>query len=139
GEEDSTGTPARVGIIGAGSLGAQLAREMGMRRNSERKVIAFFDDDCTKWQKRIHEIPVVGMPECLLEGWKPKLDEVIIALPSASEKRMRQIDQVLRQAQLKSQVVFWLAQSRRNGQAANGAASDLSIFEAGTPASSPSP
>lgn len=93
--------PSRVGIIGAGSTGAHLAVQLSIDRSSGRTVVAFFDDDVNKWQKRIHEVPVVGMPECLLEGWLDKLDEVVIAMPSASENRIRQIDQLLRKTRLK--------------------------------------
>ena len=98
---DADDPPTRIGIIGAGSTGAHLAVQMIDRKNSRRTVVAFFDDDSSKWQKRIHEVPVVGMPECLLEGWVNKLDEVVIAMPSAPTDRIRQIDQLLRKTQLK--------------------------------------
>lgn len=93
--------PARIGIIGAGSAGAHLAVQLIDKKNSGRTVVAFFDDDSKKWQKRIHEVPVVGMPECLLEGWTDKLDEVVIAMPGAPANRIREIDQLLRKTQLK--------------------------------------
>src|SRR6185295_12028494 len=103
GEEESAAIhpPARVGIIGAGCIGAQLAVQLLDRKNSGRTVVAFFDDDFSKWQKRIHEVPVVGMPECLLEGWSDKLDEVVIAMPGAPADRMHEIDQLLRKTRLK--------------------------------------
>jgi lipopolysaccharide/colanic/teichoic acid biosynthesis glycosyltransferase len=103
GEEESATVhpPARVGIIGAGCIGAQLAVQLLDKKNSGRTVVAFFDDDFNKWQKRIHEVPVVGMPECLLEGWTDKLDEVVIAMPGAPPDRMREIDQLLRKTRLK--------------------------------------
>ncbi len=99
--------PIRVGIIGAGSLGAQLARCLLTQRNLERVPVAFFDDDFTKWQKHIHEIPVVGMPECLLQGWSDKLDEVAIALPNASPARLQQIHQFLAGSGLKVYALAW--------------------------------
>ena len=53
---------------------------------------AFFDDDPYKWQKSLHNVPIVGMPECLLDGvWTEKLDRVIIAMPKASSERLRQL------------------------------------------------
>jgi len=97
----SVDPPARVGIIGAGSTGAQLARELTVGKRFGRIVVAFFDDDFQKWQRRIHEVPVVGMPECLLEGWTEKLDEVVIAMPDAPADRIREIDQLLRKTSLK--------------------------------------
>jgi UDP-GlcNAc:undecaprenyl-phosphate GlcNAc-1-phosphate transferase len=100
-EEAPANPPARVGIIGAGSTGAQLALELIGNRKFGRSVVAFFDDDFQKWQKNIHEVPVVGMPECLLEGWTEKVDEVIIAMPGAPADRIREIDQLLRKTGLK--------------------------------------
>lgn len=93
--------PARVGIIGAGTSGAQLALELAGKKKLGRIPIAFFDDDPQKWQKCIHEVPVVGMPECLLDGWAAKLDEVVIAMPNASESRLLEINQLLGQTGLK--------------------------------------
>ena len=95
------GPQLRVGIIGAGGLGAQLARCLNSQRNLGRTVVAFFDDDFSKWQKRIHEVPVVGMPECLLQGWSDKLDEVAIALPHATPARLRQLHQLFEHTDLK--------------------------------------
>src|SRR5947208_918526 len=113
GEEDaSVDPPARVGIIGAGSTGAKLALELIVKKKFGRVIVAFFDDDSQKWQKRIHEVPVVGMPECLLDGWSEKLDEVVIAMPSAPAERIRELDELLRQTGLRFYTVscpikFW--------------------------------
>jgi lipopolysaccharide/colanic/teichoic acid biosynthesis glycosyltransferase len=108
GEEDAPADPpARVGIIGAGSTGAKLALELTGKKKFGRIVVAFFDDDFQKWQKLVHEVPVVGMPECLLNGWTEKLDEVVIAMPSAPADRIREIDQLLRKTRLKFYEVSW--------------------------------
>jgi lipopolysaccharide/colanic/teichoic acid biosynthesis glycosyltransferase len=111
-QEAVTDLPARVGIIGAGSTGAQLALELGDNRKSGRRVVAFFDDDFHKWQKSIHDVPVAGMPECLLDGWAEKLDEVVIAVPDARAERIGEIEQLLRKTSLKFYTVaspsrFW--------------------------------
>lgn len=108
----AAGQPARVGIVGAGSTGAQLALELIGHRNLGRKVVAFFDDDFHKWQKNIHDVPVAGMPECLLDGWAGKLDEVIIAMPGAPANRVREIERFLGKTSLKfytvsSRARFW--------------------------------
>jgi lipopolysaccharide/colanic/teichoic acid biosynthesis glycosyltransferase len=105
-------TPIRVGIIGAGHVGELLALELAGNREFSRKVVAFFDDDFHKWQKNIHDVPVAGMPECLLDGWAEKLDEVVIALPDRAANRVKEIEQFLRKASLKFYTVsnparFW--------------------------------
>jgi hypothetical protein len=40
------------------------------------------------------------MPECLLQGWAEKLDEVVIALPNASPSRLHQIYQIFENKKL---------------------------------------
>jgi len=92
--------PARIAIIGAGGFGTQLARELNGRKQLNRTVVAFFDDAFHKWRKRIHNIPVIGMPECLLGEWRETLDEVVVAMPEASPERLQQIYQLLRETQL---------------------------------------
>jgi UDP-GlcNAc:undecaprenyl-phosphate GlcNAc-1-phosphate transferase len=109
---DPTDPPARVGIIGAGATGARLALELTGNHQLGRTVVAFFDDDFYKWQKNIHDVPVAGMPECLLDGWTEKLDEVVIAMPGAPADRVREIKHLLRKTSLKfytvsSPVRFW--------------------------------
>ena len=102
GEEDTpVNPPARVGIVGAGRAGAQLALELAGNRNFGRMAVAFFDDDFHKWQKSIHDVPVIGMPECLLDGWKDKLDEVVITLPGTPADRLHEIERLLRKTNLK--------------------------------------
>lgn len=106
-ELPSADVPVRVGIIGAGSLGTQLARCLITQKHLGRVPVAFFDDDFAKWNKQIHEVPVVGMPECLLQGWCEKLDEIAIALPNASPERLQQIDQFVTRTGLKFYALEW--------------------------------
>ena len=104
--------PARVGIIGAGETGAQLAREILSRKDLGRSVSAFFDDNVRKWHRRLHEIPIVGMPECLLEGWEGKLDEIIIAAPDTRPDRLLEIRRLVQGAGFKCSI----CQSLQHGQ-----------------------
>jgi FlaA1/EpsC-like NDP-sugar epimerase len=83
--------------------------ELAIQKKLGRTVVAFFDDDFQKWNKRVHEVPVVGMPECLIEGWTQKLDEVVIAMPGAPAQRLCEIDQLLRRTSLKFYSVSSLA------------------------------
>ena len=94
--------PLRVGIIGAGAAGSHLARELMSKKQFGRSVVAFFDDDFQKWHKFIHDIPVIGMPECLVEGWAGKLDEIIIAMPEAPDERIQEIGHLLEKVGLRA-------------------------------------
>lgn len=94
----------RVAIVGAGFVGANLAKELLMRRGLGLSPVVFFDDDHTKWNSRVHDIPVVGGPELLVEQkFEWKLDELIIALPSS--RRIREVLALAQQARLKCQTV----------------------------------
>ncbi len=101
----------RVGIIGAGDAGASLARELGTKRGLGLIPVAFFDDNEKKWHSRVHNIPVIGSPEALLN---PKLnlqlEEIIIAMPSAPAKRIGEIVKILQQTRLRFETVPSLEQ-----------------------------
>lgn len=93
----------RVAIIGT-ALPALLWAEHAQRYPGQfPRVLAFFDDDPTTWHRSIHRIPVIGMPECLLNGdWHAKLDSVLIAIPHADLERRREIRALIRGLRLKA-------------------------------------
>jgi FlaA1/EpsC-like NDP-sugar epimerase len=96
----------RAGIIGAGLVGTALAREFEQRPDLGLQAVAFFDDDRLKWGKRILDVPIVGAPESLLNGKGDlELEEVIIAMPSASAARVSDIADILRKLQIKFSTV----------------------------------
>jgi FlaA1/EpsC-like NDP-sugar epimerase len=74
----------RVLVIGAGSGGQMVVREMQLNPNLGSRAIGFLDDDPRKRGMRLHGINVVGTTEevgDVLDEFHP--DEVIIAIPSA--------------------------------------------------------
>jgi lipopolysaccharide/colanic/teichoic acid biosynthesis glycosyltransferase len=87
----------RVAIIGTGEIATSIALDFSRRSRPARQVVAFFDDDPHTWHKRPHDIPVVGMPECLLKPeWRDTLDEVIVAIPEENPVRVESIKQMLK-------------------------------------------
>ena len=94
----------RIVIIGAGDVGANLAKEMKLRRDLRMYPIAFFDDDQAKWNTHVHGVPVLGRPELLMEG-KIHADEAVIAMPSASGRRIREVVQVFNEVRLRFEIV----------------------------------
>jgi lipopolysaccharide/colanic/teichoic acid biosynthesis glycosyltransferase len=86
----------KVAIIGSGELGTRIALDL-ISREVPAKVVAFFDDDPRSWNQRPYDIPVVGMPECLLSTeWHDKIDEVIVALPEDNATRIQEIGEMLK-------------------------------------------
>jgi FlaA1/EpsC-like NDP-sugar epimerase len=81
-----------VAIVGAGEAGARLAQEFMRRPALGLKPVVFLDDDQHKWGQQLHGVPVAGPPDWLLGTEVPSsLRRVIIAMPSASRKRVRGI------------------------------------------------
>lgn len=96
----------RTAIIGAGDVGASLARDLLMRRGRGMIPTAFFDDDRHKWGTTIHGVTVQGSPETLPDYLhRHKIDEVIIAMPSASGRRIREVVTLLNQFHLRFEIV----------------------------------
>jgi len=79
-------------IIGAGDCGQRVCREFKENPNVESHVIGFLDDDKNKIGRKIHGISVLNSIDNLEHTIRSKyVDEVIIAIPNASARRMRQI------------------------------------------------
>ncbi|MDA7631448.1 polysaccharide biosynthesis protein [Verrucomicrobia bacterium] len=81
-------TAQRVAILGAGEVGASLAKELLNKRGLGKLPVAFFDDDASKKGMRIYNIPVIGVPESLEDkGHNLGLEGAVIAMPGAVARR----------------------------------------------------
>lgn len=82
----------RVAIVGAGDVGANLAREFSSRRALGFNPVVFMDDNANKRGGYVHGVPIAGRPDevaRIRESYD--FDHVILATPSAPEKRVREI------------------------------------------------
>jgi len=80
----------RVAVVGAGEAGRRLADRFLDAGDVE--VVAFFDDDAHAWHGVHRGVPVVGMPECLLNAtWKQRVDAVGLALEGDSGGRAEEL------------------------------------------------
>ena len=96
----------RVGIVGAGDVGASLANDLFSKRGLGLLPVAFFDDDEKKWGASIHGVPVLGAPDVILEKKDALgLEQVIIAMPTAPAKRIGEIVNQLQKSRLKIAIV----------------------------------
>lgn len=82
----------RLMIIGGGDAGANLVKELVQNPNSQYKPILIVDDAEWKLNNQIYNIPVKGntnqIPELVVDE---EIDEIIIAIPSASRVRIKEI------------------------------------------------
>lgn len=87
-----TGERKRVLVVGAGSAGPLLLREIQGRPDLGLSVLAFLDDDRAMHGRTIGGVPVVGATGDLARAVS-ELDiaEVIVAMPSAPQATIRRI------------------------------------------------
>ncbi|MTI70049.1 MAG: polysaccharide biosynthesis protein [Firmicutes bacterium] len=82
----------RVLIIGAGDAGAMVIKELKNHEELNSNPVAIIDDDESKEGQRINGIPVLGQRlDIASVSKKKRIDEIIIAIPSASKKEIKDI------------------------------------------------
>ena len=92
----------RIVIIGAGDAGEMILREIRNNNSIDFKVIGFLDDNPRKHNVRIHGVKVLGNSEDLPRLSKEKkIDEALIAIPSAEEGSLLRITDLCRKAGVK--------------------------------------
>ncbi len=97
----SKGGKIKVLIYGAGGAGEQITREMQRNKNSNYFPIGFVDDSPGKQGTNIHGIKVLGKREDIQEICKiHRVDEVLIALPSAHSNEIKKIAEIIRKSNL---------------------------------------
>lgn len=84
----------RVLIYGAGSSGRQLAMAIAMSRESH--VVGFIDDDRSLWGTRVNGMVVYSSQNLGSLVERKRIDDILLALPSASRQRRNEIIQNLR-------------------------------------------
>ncbi len=88
----STQAGIKILVIGAGRAGERIVREIINNPSFDMKAIGFIDDDPLLQKKTIHNVPVLGKTNQLLSIIKKhKVDQIFIAIPSASSNNMRRI------------------------------------------------
>ncbi|HEY3283978.1 MAG TPA: nucleoside-diphosphate sugar epimerase/dehydratase [Armatimonadota bacterium] len=82
----------RILIVGAGGAGEHLARAAHSLVHEGWELVGFVDDDPAKRGRRIHGRPVLGPISALPEVLESRsIDEVLVALPEPTGKRVGEI------------------------------------------------
>jgi FlaA1/EpsC-like NDP-sugar epimerase len=82
----------RILIVGAGDAGAMIAREILQRHQDSRILVGFVDDDQNKKHNRLLGAKILGtLGELPQLAEHCAIDEIIVAIPSASGSVLRQI------------------------------------------------
>jgi FlaA1/EpsC-like NDP-sugar epimerase len=89
------GSQKQVLIVGAGDAGVMAARELKNRNFRDGRPVGFIDDAPRKQRLQLMGIPVLGTRKDISRVVKNhNIDEIIIAIPSASGEVIREIVQI---------------------------------------------
>ena len=103
---ETKGPARRFLIIGAGNAGEALLRELVRRKDVQYDVVGFVDDDSAKQGMSIHGITVLGSVDSLPAiCQKHNIEEIAIALPSATHKQLRRVVQICQGTKIRFRTV----------------------------------
>lgn len=92
----------KVLIIGAGEAGSMVIKEMYNNPQINKQPVAVIDDDPSKSNRRIHGVPVLGTRHDIPKIAEEKgIDEIIIAMPSASKREIKDILNICKETKCK--------------------------------------
>lgn len=91
-----------VMIIGAGDAGNSIIKEIAISNFSTMTVACIIDDDKSKWGSYIQGVKVEGGRDKILECVDTHgIDEIIVAIPSASRHTIREILEICKDTECK--------------------------------------
>lgn len=92
----------RVLIYGAGSAGEKILREIVNASGLHKEVVCFIDDDDNKWTRKIHNVRIKGGRDVLKSVCQEeKIDEIIVAMPSADRKQLAEVLNICKETKCK--------------------------------------
>ena len=101
----------RTLLVGAGRSGLITLTDIQASKNSDNKIMAIVDDDPAKWGQRMLGVKIVGGRDKIAETVKKySIEEIIIAIPSATNIQRREIIEVCRDTECKLRILPSLLQ-----------------------------
>ncbi|MED0996610.1 nucleoside-diphosphate sugar epimerase/dehydratase [Bacillus mobilis] len=96
----------RTLIVGAGSAGTMVVRQLLHNKEADLYPIAFVDDDRNKQKLEIYNVPVIGTTNHIKEVVEDNdIEHIIIAIPSLNRKQINEIFEKCRKTKAKTQIV----------------------------------
>ncbi|PEW87012.1 hypothetical protein CN445_14325 [Bacillus cereus] len=96
----------RTLIVGAGSAGTMIVRQLQHNKEADLYPIAFVDDDRNKQKLEIYDVPVVGTSNNIKDIVEEySIEHIIIAIPSLSRNQINEIFERCAKTKVKTQIV----------------------------------
>ena len=87
-----------VMLIGAGSAGQMILRDVQRSGEVREKVVCIIDDNPNKWNREIDGVPVVGGRDDIQKAVEEyNVNKIYIALPSVSSKEKKEILEICKE------------------------------------------
>jgi FlaA1/EpsC-like NDP-sugar epimerase len=100
----------KIMIVGAGDAGSVIIKEIQLSEDRGQSVVVVVDDDPQKLRRKIHGVNIAGMVKDishLVE--KHRIDEIIIAVPSADRSEIQRIIQECSKTKCKVKILPGMA------------------------------
>lgn len=89
---------SNIMIVGAGSAGQMILRDIKRAKALKEKVVCIIDDNRNKWGREIDGIPVAGGRDAIAESARRyDVDKIYIALPSIKSAERKKIIDICRE------------------------------------------
>ncbi len=96
----------RTLLIGAGRSGMMTLTDIQANKESDNRVVRIIDDDESKWGQRLLGVKIVGGRDKIVETAKKlNIEEIIIAIPSATNMQRREIIEICRETNCKLRIL----------------------------------
>jgi FlaA1/EpsC-like NDP-sugar epimerase len=97
---------SNVLIVGAGSAGSMVIKEIIESPQLNKNIVGVIDDDNNKLNRSIHGVPILGRREDIIRiANEYNVNEIIIALPSAPKKEIKNIIEICKETQAKLRIL----------------------------------
>lgn len=93
-------------VIGAGEAGSMIVHELRTSRHLNRNLVCIIDDNPSKKGKYLQGVRIVGGRDKILEcAKKYEVEEIILAIPSATPKTTKEILKICNQTECKLKIL----------------------------------
>ena len=96
----------RVLLVGAGNAGNTVVKEIRNAEGGDRRIVALIDDDKAKIGRTAYGVKVVGNRDYIPAAVeKYDIDEIIVAIPSASRKTISEILEICHETKCRVKIM----------------------------------